>query len=232
MQHSTNLGDSVNPNMSQSLTLSGRPPDLGMMAAVTIEMVEGRVGARSDPGSEEHMDLDASKSARHVSSTMTKNAGEISTGAIADSARSLPSLEVPVKLSFRDTVRDDEIYGPWMQVERRRRHQGTTNKLDSREKNVPHSTAGSQFSVLNNLELEVQEPSRVEKLLHQVAPASGGIMATVQQEVVIHAAVVIPQSNIVVVSNLETNEGSNMVVARDKVVPAPTTLQADKHIAV
>ncbi|KAK9005826.1 hypothetical protein V6N11_043246 [Hibiscus sabdariffa] len=217
--------------MSQSLTLSGRPPDLGMMAAVTIEMVEGRVGARSDPGSEEHMDLDASKSARHVSSTMTKNAGEISTGAIADSARSLPSLEVPVKLSFRDTVRglvgslpQDNIISD-MDV-----NLHENDVIIGQQGTIPEIWLSNR--VHKEIDDKLLEPSRVEKLLHQVAPASGGIMATVQQEVVIHAAVVIPQSNIVVVSNLETNEGSNMVVARDKVVPAPTTLQADKHIAV
>ncbi|KAK9011871.1 hypothetical protein V6N11_039946 [Hibiscus sabdariffa] len=73
------------------------------------------------------------------------------------------------------------------------------------------------------------ELSLVEKLPHQVAPSSGEIMATVMQEEVMHTAAVIPQTNDVVGSNLETNEGTNMVAARDKVVAAPTTLQVDKH---
>ncbi|KAK8716399.1 hypothetical protein V6N13_043708 [Hibiscus sabdariffa] len=201
------------------------------MAVVTDEMIQGCVWTSSDPSSEEQMDLDVSKSVRPVSTVMTSNVGEVSAGANDDSTQGLPLLEVPSKPSFRNMVREalpqrseDDIYDPWMQAKRRRR-QGTTNRLDSREKSVRHSIVGFHFGVLNSLE----ELSLVEKLPHQVAPSSGEIMATVMQEEVMHTAAVIPQTNDVVGSNLETNEGTNMVAARDKVVAAPTTLQVDKH---
>ncbi|KAK8498774.1 hypothetical protein V6N13_140143 [Hibiscus sabdariffa] len=56
-------------------------------------------------------------------------------------------------------------------------------------------------------------------------------MATKLHEEVLHVAAVIPQTNAAVDSNLKTNEGNNMVVARDKVVIAPPTLQANSKSA-
>ncbi|KAK8704331.1 hypothetical protein V6N13_047958 [Hibiscus sabdariffa] len=53
---------------------------------------------------------------------------------------------------------EDEIYGPWMQVQGRRRRQGSLPKSDNRGRNVNPSNTGSRFSVLDNVKGEISRP--------------------------------------------------------------------------
>ncbi|KAK8504572.1 hypothetical protein V6N12_017115 [Hibiscus sabdariffa] len=236
MQSSANLGSSESNSMAQSLAPSGRPPDLGAPVVATDEMMKGRLVA-----------------------------GEISTRANEKSAQEA----IPQRS-------DNEIYGPWVRVERRWHRPSATTKIDNKEKGESNSTVVSHFGVLNSLEVEgnrpvdmsvqqahvsvrksvrahdglgvgkqqelkivkkapgavVQEPSCVESMPHQEASSPGKNVATILHKESRPNVDVITLTNDVVDTNLETNEGITMVVACDKVVVAPTTLEVDKHTRV
>ncbi|KAK8716992.1 hypothetical protein V6N13_044277 [Hibiscus sabdariffa] len=46
---------------------------------------------------------------------------------------------------------ENDMYGPWMQVESRRRRQGALSRVGNRDKNDPSSSRGSHFAVLESV---------------------------------------------------------------------------------
>ncbi|KAK8709808.1 hypothetical protein V6N13_060810 [Hibiscus sabdariffa] len=57
---------------------------------------------------------------------------------------------------------DDDMYGPWMQVESRRRRQSTSSKVGNRDKIDPTSSRGSRFAILSAVEAEGSRPRVLE----------------------------------------------------------------------
>ncbi|KAK8696322.1 hypothetical protein V6N13_001458 [Hibiscus sabdariffa] len=138
---------------------------------------------------------------------------------------------------------EDEIYGPWMQVQGRRRRQGPLPKNDNRGRNVNPSNTGSRFSVLDNVEGKISRKcanhttdswddcSVATSQLERSAFAVVGVQRPIDTEITTPAATVIQSSDAVVTETLDVVKDMNatvnipVVASTARVVTAPSTVE-------